>query len=88
MREGGDILELGADIERAMARITADLPIGIEPILISDQPAVVDRHRRLHHLALAGGGHHPGRQLPHAGACGPARWSPSRSRSRSPPCSS
>lgn len=41
MREGGDILELGADIERAMARITADLPVGIEPHLISDQPQVV-----------------------------------------------
>jgi multidrug efflux pump subunit AcrB len=41
MREGGDILELGADIERAMTRIKADLPIGIEPHLISNQPAVV-----------------------------------------------
>jgi multidrug efflux pump subunit AcrB len=41
MREGGDILELGADVERAMAGITADLPIGIEPILVSDQPSVV-----------------------------------------------
>lgn len=41
MREGGDILELGADIERAMARIVADLPIGIEPHLIANQPAVV-----------------------------------------------
>jgi multidrug efflux pump subunit AcrB len=26
-----------------MARITADLPVGIEPILVSDQPLVVDR---------------------------------------------
>jgi multidrug efflux pump subunit AcrB len=41
MREGGDILELGSDIERAMERIRADLPIGIEPHLISDQPQVV-----------------------------------------------
>jgi multidrug efflux pump subunit AcrB len=41
MREGGDILELGADVQRAMAGITADLPIGIEPILVSDQPQVV-----------------------------------------------
>jgi multidrug efflux pump len=41
MAEGGDILELGANIERAMTRIVADLPIGIEPHLISNQPAVV-----------------------------------------------
>ncbi len=42
MAEGGDILELGHDVTKAMAGITANLPIGIEPILISDQPAVVD----------------------------------------------
>jgi multidrug efflux pump len=42
MREGGDILELGDDVKRAMAGITADLPIGIEPFLVSDQPQVVD----------------------------------------------
>lgn len=41
MREGGDILELGAEIDRAMTGIVADLPIGIEPHLISDQPSVV-----------------------------------------------
>lgn len=41
MREGGDILELGADVDRAMKGITADLPIGIEPHLVSDQPSVV-----------------------------------------------
>lgn len=39
---GGDVLELGANVRAAMARITADLPIGIEPFLINDQPAVVD----------------------------------------------
>lgn len=42
MREGGDILELGAGIDRAMVGIIADLPVGIEPHLISNQPAVVD----------------------------------------------
>jgi multidrug efflux pump subunit AcrB len=42
MAEGGDILELGQNVTRAMARSVADLPIGIEPILISDQPSVVD----------------------------------------------
>ncbi len=41
MSEGGDILELGAQVTAAMGRITADLPIGVEPILIADQPAVV-----------------------------------------------
>jgi multidrug efflux pump len=42
MREGGDILTLGRNIERAMREIRANLPIGIEPILVADQPAVVD----------------------------------------------
>jgi multidrug efflux pump len=42
MAEGGDILELGDHVTKAMARATANLPIGIEPMLISDQPAVVD----------------------------------------------
>jgi multidrug efflux pump len=42
MAEGGDILQLGEDVTRVMARSTANLPVGIEPILISDQPAVVD----------------------------------------------
>ncbi len=42
MADGGDILELGKNVTRAMARSTANLPVGIEPILISDQPAVVD----------------------------------------------
>lgn len=43
MAEGGDILQLGVDVSRVMAQSTANLPVGIEPILISDQPAVVDR---------------------------------------------
>jgi multidrug efflux pump len=43
MREGGDVLQLGGDVRGAMARIAADLPIGIEPFLVSDQPDVVDR---------------------------------------------
>jgi multidrug efflux pump subunit AcrB len=42
MREGGDILALGRDVKRIMAEITADLPIGIEPVLVADQSAVVD----------------------------------------------
>jgi len=42
MREGGDILTLGRNIERAMKDISADLPVGIEPILVADQPHVVE----------------------------------------------
>ena len=42
MREGGDMLALGRNVEQAMHKITADLPIGIEPILVADQPHVVD----------------------------------------------
>src|SRR5215475_4891896 len=42
MREGGDILTLGRNIEQAMREIRADLPLGIEPVLVADQPLVVD----------------------------------------------
>ena len=42
MREGGDILALGRNIEQAMHRITDDLPLGITPILVADQPHVVE----------------------------------------------
>lgn len=42
MREGGDILALGANVRRAMAAITAGLPIGIEPVLVADQAVTVD----------------------------------------------
>jgi multidrug efflux pump subunit AcrB len=42
MRDGGDILALGRNIKQAMARITSDLPVGIEPILVADQPVTVD----------------------------------------------
>jgi multidrug efflux pump subunit AcrB len=42
MRDGGDILALGRNIHEAMAEITADLPIGIQPVLVADQPVTVD----------------------------------------------
>ncbi|MBN9564242.1 MAG: efflux RND transporter permease subunit [Alphaproteobacteria bacterium] len=42
MREGGDILTLGRNVEHLIHQITADLPIGIEPILVADQPQVVE----------------------------------------------
>jgi multidrug efflux pump subunit AcrB len=42
MREGGDILTLGRNIQRTMDEITANLPLGIEPTLVADQSSVVD----------------------------------------------
>ena len=42
MRNGGDVLALGRNVEQAMAEITADLPIGIEPTLVADQPVTVE----------------------------------------------
>jgi multidrug efflux pump len=41
MRDGGDILTLGRNIKETMARITADLPLGITPILVADQAVTV-----------------------------------------------
>ena len=37
----GDVLQLGADLKRTMARLKSDLPVGIEFEQVSDQPAVV-----------------------------------------------
>jgi len=42
MREGGDVLALGENVENEMAAITADLPLGIEAHLVADQPQIVD----------------------------------------------
>src|SRR5262249_31419141 len=42
MREGGDILVLGDNIKAAMAKITANLPTGIDPTLVSDQAVTVE----------------------------------------------
>jgi multidrug efflux pump subunit AcrB len=42
MREGGDILQLGTNLKSEMARIRNELPIGIEPFLVSDQAVTVD----------------------------------------------
>ena len=41
MRDGGDILALGNNVAQAMAEITADLPVGIEPKLVADQAVTV-----------------------------------------------
>jgi len=42
MREGGDILGLGTNVEEAIKEITADLPVGVSPVLVANQPEVVD----------------------------------------------
>ncbi len=42
MRDRGDILALGTNVRQAMADIKASLPVGIEPVLVADQPAIVD----------------------------------------------
>jgi len=42
MRNGGDVLALGRNIAQAMTEITENLPVGIEPTLIADQPVTVE----------------------------------------------
>ncbi|MBV9517993.1 MAG: efflux RND transporter permease subunit [Hyphomicrobiales bacterium] len=41
MRKGGDVMTLGRNVAQAMADITANLPVGIEPTLVANQPATV-----------------------------------------------
>ena len=42
MREGGDVLALGENVQKAIAQIRQDLPVGITPVLVANQPNVVD----------------------------------------------
>lgn len=42
MRDGGDILAMGANIARTMETIKAELPVGIETELVADQAVTVD----------------------------------------------
>ena len=42
MRDGGDILALGRNLEAEMRRITTDLPVGIHTTLVADQAHIVD----------------------------------------------
>ena len=42
MRTGGDVLALGRNVEHAMHEIKANLPVGIEPTLVADQPVTVE----------------------------------------------
>ena len=41
MVANGDVLKLGEDLKRTMARVRSELPVGIEFEQVSDQPAVV-----------------------------------------------
>jgi multidrug efflux pump len=42
MRKGGDVLALGRNVAQAMTEITENLPVGIEPTLVADQPVTVE----------------------------------------------
>jgi len=42
MSPGGDALALGEKVQAVMAEITANIPIGLEPHLVSNQPHVVE----------------------------------------------
>ncbi|HMN76380.1 MAG TPA: efflux RND transporter permease subunit [Burkholderiaceae bacterium] len=42
MRDQADILALGRNVRAEMDRIRAELPVGIEPVLVADQSATVD----------------------------------------------
>jgi multidrug efflux pump subunit AcrB len=42
MRDGGDILALGKNLTRTMTRLSADLPLGVEPKLVADQAVTVE----------------------------------------------
>ncbi len=41
MRDGGDILALGRNVKKAIDESVANLPLGIDASLVSDQPVVV-----------------------------------------------
>jgi multidrug efflux pump len=43
MKRDGDVLQLGRSLDTAMAKIKADLPIGIEFAQVSDQPTIVKK---------------------------------------------
>jgi multidrug efflux pump subunit AcrB len=42
MQDGANILTLGENLKRALAAITAELPLGIEITQVADQPHIVD----------------------------------------------
>lgn len=42
MTDGGDVIALGDNLSARMAELGADLPIGIETVLVANQPEIVD----------------------------------------------
>ncbi|HEU5134913.1 MAG TPA: efflux RND transporter permease subunit [Steroidobacteraceae bacterium] len=42
MSKGGNVLELGAALEKELARIESDMPVGIDVHRVANQPAVVE----------------------------------------------
>src|SRR6185369_11541717 len=42
MTKNADVLAFGEHIKERLAKLTADLPVGVEPHLVSDQPEVVE----------------------------------------------
>jgi len=42
MRDAGDILALGKNVRKEMADVVANLPVGIETVLVADQAVTVD----------------------------------------------
>jgi multidrug efflux pump len=42
MKKNADVLAFGEHMKERLARMTADLPVGIEPHLVADQPQVVE----------------------------------------------
>jgi multidrug efflux pump subunit AcrB len=42
MKTGGDVLALGENISQAMKKATQELPVGIEPVLVANQPRIVE----------------------------------------------
>ncbi|MGH8751155.1 MAG: efflux RND transporter permease subunit, partial [Burkholderiales bacterium] len=46
MTKGGDVLQLGASLDKEMQRIKVDLPLGIEVYQVANQPQVVKRSVR------------------------------------------
>jgi multidrug efflux pump len=53
MLQGGNALAFGANVERAVVRMTADLPVGIEMHRVAEQPQVVKESVNEFMLALA-----------------------------------
>jgi multidrug efflux pump subunit AcrB len=43
MRDGGDVLALGRNIHQTMEELKANLPIGVEPVMVANQPETVSK---------------------------------------------